>query len=202
MNVSCLGLTIPGSLSRDAHACRGRGSRRKHRRNKTCMNVSCLGLTIPDSLSRDAHACRGRGSRRKHRRGRSETCMNVSCLAPCQETRMHAEEEKTGESTGEEEAKDACRLMPGSHHSRLPVKRRACMQRKKKTEKASWEKGRHNPRICCGPRICPCLVFLQWVLLLREDEQPHEPAKNAQVRGRNRQSCQAFFLLQRLNSSR
>ena len=57
MSVSCLGLTIPDSLERDAHHSVEKESKngRGKKREVAMMSISCLGLTIPNSLERDAH---------------------------------------------------------------------------------------------------------------------------------------------------
>ena len=51
MSISCLGLTVPDSLERDAH----QSVEEKKKREVAMMFISCLGLTVPDSLERDAH---------------------------------------------------------------------------------------------------------------------------------------------------
>ena len=71
MSISCLGLTVPDSLERDAHQSAEKESKngRRKRREVAMMSISCLGLTVPDSLERDAHQSVERKVRTEEGRG-------------------------------------------------------------------------------------------------------------------------------------
>ena len=173
MSISCLGLTVPDSLERDAHqsveekkeerSCddvhlmsgshrsrlpgkRCTSKRRRKEKERSCHDVHLMSGSHRSRLP----GKRCTSKRRRKEKERSCHMMFISCLGLTVPDSLKRDAHQSVEEKKEERSCDDVHLMSGSHRSRLPGKRCTSKRRRKERRVYKEERNCHDVHLVSG----------------------------------------------------